>query len=129
VTIGAAEQLLRDFYAAYGRRDLTAMREFLAGKPGLEWDMNPHDPDSRHLTGSEAVEQLEAMFEAFDALTTDIEEVEERGNQLLMVVKHRARGRASGIVTERREVHLWTIEEGFPVRMQEFQTKEEALAS
>ena len=129
MAMSPAEKLLREFYAAYGRRDLTAMREFLAAQPGLEWDMNPHDPDSRHLSGAEAVGQLEAMFEAFDELTTDIEEVEERDDQILMVVRHHARGRASGVVTERREVHLWTIRDGLPVRIQEFQTKEEALAS
>jgi ketosteroid isomerase-like protein len=125
--VNQAERQLREFYAALSNRDLQALQALLAQSPDFEWRVNPTDPDAETLEGGAALHQLEEMLEAFDELSSEIEEVEDLGDRMLLVVHHHARGRASGAVTERREVHVWTFHDGLPVRMEEFATKAEAL--
>ena len=50
-------------------------------------------------------------------------------DQVLVVVRGSGWGKASHAEVKNRFCQLWTVSEGVPVQMQEFATREEALAA
>jgi ketosteroid isomerase-like protein len=67
------------------------------------------------------------MFTAFEAWTSEPEELIESGDQVVVVAKTRMRPRRSSAEIERRNGSLWTIRDGMVVSMRVFAKPEEAI--
>jgi ketosteroid isomerase-like protein len=55
------------------------------------------------------------------------EQVIERGNDLVAVVRQSGRGHASGVVIETRIAHVWTVADGRAVRWEAVPDPDDAL--
>ena len=67
-------------------------------------------------------------YEAFENVETDIDELIDAGEHVIVVFTYRSRGRASGAEVEwKRMAGLWTFREGKVVRVDWLRTREHAL--
>jgi uncharacterized protein len=57
----------------------------------------------------------------------EVDEWIEAGDQVIAIMHTWARGKMSGVSVERREAHLWTLQDGKLRRLRVFPTKDEAL--
>lgn len=119
-------ELAEAFYDAFNRRDLDALPEI---GPDFEWRSNPIDPEQQTRRGPDEVAQtIRALWDILD-VRSNPEEFIERGDELIVPVKHTGRVHGSDDTVDRREVHLWTFAEGRPVRLSEFPDLESAEAA
>lgn len=73
----------------------------------------------RHLRGSVA--------DTFEELQVEFDRLIDAGDRVVVIGILRARGRGSGIETQRQQGYVWTIRDGKAVRFQWFNNPEEAL--
>ncbi|MGI9020784.1 MAG: nuclear transport factor 2 family protein [Solirubrobacterales bacterium] len=67
-------------------------------------------------------------YEAFEDVVTDVDELIDADEQVIVVFTYRGRGRVSGAQVEwKRMAGVWTFREGKVVRVAWFRGKEEAL--
>ncbi len=102
-------------YAAWNRGDLPGPPELL--DPHIEY-VNPPDavePGTRHglAAFTRAVTQT---LEGWETWQVEVEEISAHGEDVAVVLRYRARGRASGAEIEGRESALWTVRSGKVVR-------------
>jgi ketosteroid isomerase-like protein len=124
-------ELVQQVYDAMNNRDLDALRELGERYPNYRWRNAPDMPDSSERDSAGGLAYVrEEVFGTFDRNYTEIEDVVHLGPETAaLVVRHTVRGAASGAEVERREVHLWKVEEDWAVSMQEFLTLDEARAA
>jgi ketosteroid isomerase-like protein len=72
---------------------------------------------------------IEKVREGWAAWQMEPERLVSVGNQVAVVVRYRARGRASGLELEGRESALWTFREGNVVRYEWFHEPADAFAA
>jgi ketosteroid isomerase-like protein len=108
-------------YAAINARDRAAIRA-LSG------------PDIVFATTVEEFRGPEALLEwmddgddAFDDFTVELLEVEELGEQVVVSMRQRGRGKASGADVDDHITHVWTIRDGRAIRLQSFADHDDAL--
>src|ERR1700680_4729629 len=93
-------ELVRNFYDAFARGEFPV--EVI--DPEVEY-INPAgavEPGTRH--GISAFRRaVEAVFEGWQTWQMEAEQFTAMGDQVAVVVRYRARGRASGVVLEGRE--------------------------
>ena len=118
--------LVKRIYRAFNARDVQALLGLLASE--FEWHPNPEEPEQQVArTPQELIGGLRDRWEALERLHTEVEDVEEVGDQLLARVRHEAVVRGSEASLERREVHVWSFRGSAVMRLQEFPTREAAL--
>jgi uncharacterized protein len=119
-------EIVRSIYEAFNRRDWDAA--FSATAPDVEFTTPPVGLNAGTYRGREELQGFwEQMSTAFEAWTTEPEELIESGDQVVVVVKARMRPRGSSAEFERRNGNLWTIQDGMVVSMRVFAKPEEAL--
>jgi ketosteroid isomerase-like protein len=80
------------------------------------------------FVGPEGVARLYAeLTEAWETVRTDVEEVFDFGKRVVVLGRIRNRGRGSGIEVDVVAAHLWTVEDGVPIRIELIGDREEAL--
>jgi ketosteroid isomerase-like protein len=96
--------------------------------PEIEWHDMPEQPDGsvHHGHGGflEAVELFAGGFEDFRVL---IDEIFDRGNQVITYNRTFGRGAGSGATFEQRGACVWTLRNGSIVCVEWFGTQREAL--
>jgi uncharacterized protein len=122
------EERVRDVIEAINRGDVDG---FLARTHvDFEWRALEASPLAGTYRGREEVRAyVEEWLNTFDDARLGIEELVEMDDQVLVVVRGSARGKASGAVVRNHFCQLWTVSGGVPTRMHEFATREEALAA
>jgi ketosteroid isomerase-like protein len=70
---------------------------------------------------------IEGFWGEFDDTRVEIRELIEAGDQVLVSVTQRGRGKQSGVEVRWDVWHLWTVRDGKAVRGQGFTSREEAL--
>jgi uncharacterized protein len=119
-------ELAREAYDAFNRRDLESVLRL--SDPEVEVHDPPEMPDSDIHRGHEAVmRDWQRTFESFDEFSVEVEEYRDLGDELLVFLRYRGRGRGSGVPVELSMAHLLTIREGKFVRMRQFLHREQAL--
>jgi ketosteroid isomerase-like protein len=118
--------LVRESYEAFERRDLGGLLDRFPA------DFEVHDPpemlDSGVHCGREAIAADWAhTFEAFEDFRVEVEEQHEASEELVMFVRYSGRGRASGAVVDAPMAHVWTFEQGRPIRLRQFLDRAAAL--
>jgi ketosteroid isomerase-like protein len=79
--------------------------------------------------GPEAVlEWLDEGLDAFDDFAVDLLDVEERGGHVLVSMRQRGRGKASGAEVDHDFTHVWTLRDGRAIRMRSFSDHEDAVS-
>ena len=99
--------------------------------PDMVWDMSRMGlPDTASVTGRFGlIEFLNTWTESFTSEHIDAEDIVDRGDQVLVMVRHSARGMTSGIDIDQRFAMVWTLRNGRAARMDMYLTRDEALAS
>jgi ketosteroid isomerase-like protein len=96
----------------------------------FEWKALERSPlAGTHRGQAEVRAYLEEWFNTFDGMHLDIEELVEVNHHVLAVVRGHGWGKASGVEVTNRFCQLWTVGDGLPTRMREYETREEALAA
>jgi ketosteroid isomerase-like protein len=108
-------------YAAVNARDREAIKALSA-------------PDIVVGTTVEAYRGPEALLEwmdegddAFDDFTVELLEVEELDGHVVVSMRQRGRGKASGAEVDHHFTHVWTLRDGRAIRMQSFAHREDAV--
>jgi uncharacterized protein len=118
-------EVVEQVYAALGRGELDAFLSVL--HPDAEWHWPPGGADSGVFRGLDEIRRgVELWEEPWADFRMDPEELLERGDSVLAIVRYRARGRASGAPVEYRVAHLWEFSEGAALRMRMFGDAEKA---
>ncbi len=93
--------------------------------PEIEWRAAQ---DSRSHRGHAGVERsVNSWFDVWEDYESEIEELMDAGDDVLVVIKSRARGRGSGVTVEHRYYRVYTVRNGKIVRMLEYSKRSEAL--
>jgi ketosteroid isomerase-like protein len=123
----ASVDLVRGIVEALNRGDVEGMLARM--HPDFEWTPLETSPVARVYRGHEQVRHyVEDWIGTFENLRLDLEEPMEVGDQVLVVVRGHGRGRGSGLELNNRFCQLWSFREGTAVGMEEYATRERALA-
>jgi ketosteroid isomerase-like protein len=124
-------EIVRRVYEATARRDTEAVLALYHAK--VEWDTS-QDPPMGTMFGSATYRGYDGLrrffhewYEAWEDIANDPEELIDAGDDVIVVVTDRARGRASGAEVARTHASVWTIKDGKIVRVAWFPTRAEAL--
>lgn len=80
------------------------------------------------FVGPEGVARFFAeVADAWEPLRSDVQQVVDLGDRVVVVGRIRHVGRGSGIELRAVAAHLWTVEDGIPVRLELIGDPEEAL--
>jgi ketosteroid isomerase-like protein len=117
---------LRGAYQAFNHGGIEAILERLA--PEIQVRDRESSPDRQTRYGKEGIKQLfDSYMEAFDALHLEPEEFIDAGDQIVVSLHQRLRGKGSGAEVAGRIAHVWTMRDGAVVRLRIFRDKESAL--
>jgi ketosteroid isomerase-like protein len=123
-------EVVRRFVEALARENLArgnveAALEFC--DPDVEVEESPRWPDRRTYRGHEgAMQAYQTMLEAFEDLRFEIEDFIEVGDQVVMCLKVYGRGKESGVETDARIAHLYTVEGEKITRLRVYDDRDEA---
>ena len=85
-------------------------------------------PGQQIYAGAEGANQFNAEWaDAWDDWELQPEEFIEAGERVVVIVTQRGRSKATGIPVEMRFAQVWTLRDGWGIRMQMFASVEEAL--
>jgi uncharacterized protein len=119
-------ETLKRGYDALNRGDLSVVLELL--DPDIEWHEPAPSPDAGAHRGRDSFERfLRGWLESFDGFRVEPEQVIERGDDLVAVVRQTGTGHASGLPVETRLAHVWTVANGRAVRWEAVPDAESAL--
>ena len=117
---------LRGAYEAFNEGGVDAFLERLA--PDFQVRDRASSPDRETRYGREGIMQLfDSYMEAFDALRLEPEEFIEAGDQIVVSLHQRVRGKESGAEVVGNIAHVWTMRGETPYRLMIFGDKESAL--
>ncbi len=120
-------ETLRDAYAAFNEGGVEAFLERLAPEFQLrDRESSPDRETTRY--GKEGLKQLfDSYMEAFDALRLEPQEFIDAGDQIVVSLRQRVRGKGSGAEVVGNIAHVWTMRGAAPFRLRIFGDKESAL--
>lgn len=121
-------EVVRRFYAAWSRNEAPGPTELM--DPEIEY-VNPAgavEPGTRRgrAAFTRAVEQV---FEGWETWQMEPQQFSPVGDQVVVVVRYRARGRGSGLEVAGLESALWTLRDGKVTSYAWFHEPGDALAA
>ena len=120
-------EALQRGYDALNRGELSDVLELL--DPDIEWHEPEPSPEVGTHDGRESFERfLGSWIASFEEFRVEPEQVVERGDKLIAVVRQSGRGRAGGVEIDARLAHVWTIKDGRAVSWEALADPDEALA-
>jgi ketosteroid isomerase-like protein len=125
--VPASADLLRAAYDALGRRDF----EVLSGlaDPGFEMDLTDRVLNPATYRGAEGLARfLQEVDELWASMDLTVEQVLERDDEALAVLRVKLQGRGSGVQLNDRIAQWWTLRDGKLVGMRLYQDADAALA-
>ncbi len=118
---------LRQGYAALQRDDLEAFKALARGRLDPEFEFHLVW-DGRVLKGYEGtLEWLSDTRETWADYSQEVEEIIERGEQVVVVLRISARGGESGVPVAQEMAVVWTFDGDRAVRARSFTSRAEAL--
>ena len=70
---------------------------------------------------------LDEGDDAFDDFAVDLLEVEDLGGHVVVSMRQRGRGKASGAEVDNSITHVWTVRDGRATRLQSFAERDDAV--
>jgi ketosteroid isomerase-like protein len=108
-------------YAAINARDREAIRALTAPDVVIRTTVEAfHGPEG--LLG-----WLDEGDDAFDDFTVDLLEVEELAGHVVVSMRQRGRGKASGAEVDNCLTHVWSLHDGRGISMQSFSDRDDAV--
>jgi ketosteroid isomerase-like protein len=108
-------------YAAINARDRDAIRSLTATDIVVGTTVEAY-------RGPEALlEWLDEGDDAFDDFAVDLLEVEDLAGHVVVSMRQRGRGKASGAEVDNRFTHVWTLRDGRAIRLQSFAQHDDAV--
>ena len=96
--------------------------------PDVEWHDTPDLPGGQVYHGREGVlSQWSDMREALDGFTVEVERFFDAGDQVVVFVRSKGTGRASGIPVSREIAQVVTVRDGRVAKIVGYVDREEAL--
>jgi ketosteroid isomerase-like protein len=122
-------RLVRGIIAALNRGDIDGMLARM--DPDFEWTPLEASPIARVYRGHEQVRgYVEDWLGTFADVRLELEEhPAEVADHVVAVVRGHGRGRVSGLRLDNRFCQVWRLRAGTAVGMQEYATREQALAA
>jgi ketosteroid isomerase-like protein len=121
-------ELVRSVYDGWARGDVAKALEGLDAS--IVWEAIADAPDAGTYRGHAGVRRyMEDWLGDFDIVSMDFKEVITCEDRLVVTQCARARGKGSGVETELHYAAAYRFRGGKVVEIQEFRTKEEALAA
>jgi ketosteroid isomerase-like protein len=121
-----AVSLIRESYEALNEGRFDWVAEHVP--PDFELVPPPGSGIPGRFVGPEGVSRFYAeIADAWETARTDVEEVVDLGDRVVVLGRIRNRGRTSGIELDVVAAHLWTVEDGVPVRVELIGDRQEAL--
>jgi uncharacterized protein len=118
---------LRAGYEALDRGDLGPVRDMI--HPQAEMHDRPEIPDATTYRGWEGIVlSVQASQETFDDFHFVPERFLENDDKIVVILKMKGTGHASGVPVEERIAHLWTIRDGLAIELRAFTEPADALA-
>lgn len=112
------EELVRNVYDAYARRDLgAALSRFSPEVEFVQTDLLPWGGSYRGIEGAQA--SLGKLLAHVDS-RVEVEEMFSAGEQVVVIARTRGTARASGASFDLRAVHVWTVVEGSVLRFEAY---------
>jgi ketosteroid isomerase-like protein len=125
--VPTAADLLRAAYDALGRRDFEALSGL--ADPGFEMDLTDRVLNPATYRGAEGVARfLQEVDELWASMDLTVEQVLERDDEALAVLRVKLQGRGSGVQLNDRIAQWWTLRDGKLVGMRLYQDVDAALA-
>ncbi len=119
---------VRRAYDAFARGDLETLTTLLA--PDIEWRTTPDVPFMGNYTGrDEFLRGMDEWTSAFDEVTTEVQEMIDAGDNVIVHHRMRGRGRDSGVEVDLAIFQVVAVRDGQLHRMHDYGTREEALAA
>jgi ketosteroid isomerase-like protein len=124
-------EIVRQAFDRQARRDKSVLA-FYAPEVEMDFSDSPFADFMMTSGRRRGIDQVQSAFrdwyEAFTNVETDIDELIDAGEQVVVVFTYRSRGRASGAeVAWKRMAGLWTFRDGKVVRVAWLRTREEAF--
>ena len=118
--------MVRSFYEAFNRGDIDVA---LAGAPpDVEIHDAPERPDAGIHRGREAARKaIESVSEPFDDLQVEPREFIEAGDEIIVILHARGRGKSSGLPLDVELAHVFTMQDGHMQVMRAYASKASAL--
>ena len=122
-----AADLLRDAYDALGRRDFEALSGL--ADPGFEMDLTDRVLNPATYRGAEGLARfVQEVDELWASMDLTVEQVLERDDEALAILRVKLQGRVSGVQLDDRIAQWWTLRDGKLVGMRLYQDVDAALA-
>lgn len=118
--------VVRAAYDAFAGGDFEKLRTFLA--PDIEWRTTPNVPFTGNYVGlDEFFRGMDEWTSAFEGVTTQVEEMIDTGEHVIVHHRMRARGRDSGVEVNLPIYQVVAVRDGQLVSMWDYITRDEAL--
>jgi ketosteroid isomerase-like protein len=92
------------------------------------WRESAELPGGGELRGKEAIEAfLREFLDTWSEFRQEVEEARVAGSRVLLLLHMRAVGRTSGIETDTRYAHLWTMQGGRGVLVEAYRDQDSAV--
>jgi ketosteroid isomerase-like protein len=118
-------EIVRRFYDAWARNKVPGPTELL--DPSVEYVNPPGAIEPGIRRGIAAFnDALESVLDGWELWHMEPEQLTQVGDQVVVVVRYRARGRTSGVEVEGRESALFTLNDGKLVRYEWFHGPDDA---
>jgi ketosteroid isomerase-like protein len=118
--------IIQRSWEAWMERDMD--RAAAEWDPDIVWDITRHEdaPDTVHHGIAEVMEMIANWMASFRAYDLLIERFEPAGDNVLLLLRRRARAGTSGDVADRFAAHVWTVRDGKVVLIRSYSDIEEA---
>jgi ketosteroid isomerase-like protein len=108
-------------YAAINARDRAAIKALTARDVVVETTVESY-------RGPEAlIEWMDEGDDTFDDFAVDLLEIEELAGRVVVSMRQRGRGKASGAEVDNRLTHVWTLRDGRGISLRSFAQHEDAV--
>jgi ketosteroid isomerase-like protein len=117
--------IIRRSWAAWMERDMD--RASAEWDPDIVWDITRHEdaPDTVHRGIADVIAMIGNWLTYFSAYELTVERYEPAGDNVLLLLRRRARDRSAQIA-DRLAAHVWTVRDGKVVLIRSYSDVEEA---
>ena len=119
--------IVRSVYERWSEGDFTTQDVY---DPNVVLVMRPEFPDTGVYVGTEGVaDYTRGFLEPWSRITIEADEIMVAGDSVVVAVRQRGTGSASGAATEINYFHVWTLRGGKAIRLESIRERAEALAA
>jgi ketosteroid isomerase-like protein len=114
-------------YEAFGSGDTEAVLALLHPDVTVEVHTDRPDIGREIYHGHEGfLDNFAELQDVFDDLVIDPQDLEDRGDRIMVTTRITGKGKGSGVAIEAKIFHVWTLRDGMASRLEIFSNEEQA---